>query len=102
MTKLLDTHVTFDEDHHHGKQDTLVMKHEQIIPAQFLDDCIEKRNESGKHRERELMLAAEIPVVIVEKWLREGYDVFKEPVRKSLQRLRDQGLDYCITTNKRV
>lgn len=80
----------------------LILEHDQEIPAEFVSQLRGIKADSGSVREREFMLAASIPTIVVEQWKREGYDVMVEPVRETLKRLREKQLDAFITTNKRV
>lgn len=45
---------------------------------------------------------ASIPTAVVEKWMREGFDVFTAPAREIIARLRRENLEAFITTNKRI
>ena len=78
------------------------IKHSQEIDPALLDYIKDVKHAQHNRREGEFMLAASIPVVIHEKWLREGYDCTREPIQKTLQRLRAQGLDGFIATDKRI
>ena len=101
--KLHDKLVSFDEDHHSGKYDTLIIKHEQEIPDEYIADLKRQKIESDLERIGDFWKVGEVPVVLVEKWVREdGYDVYKAPVRETLARLRKEQLDAFILTNKRV
>lgn len=78
-----------------------VIRRVQTIPDEFTRRLADERFESWRPA-GEMHRAASIPNAVVEKWLREGYDVFQEPISKSLKKLRDEGLDAFITTNKRL
>lgn len=95
--KILDSFTDFEDN-----ADGLLIKRQQEIPEDFLSDLKRQREDSTSVREREFMHVASIPVIVHEKWLKEGYDCTKAPVRETLKRLREQGLDAFITTNKRV
>jgi hypothetical protein len=82
--------------------DGLVIKRQQEIPQSLIDDLKERRVNSDHKREGEFMLACSIPVIIHEKWLREGYDCTREPARKTIARLKTEGLDAFIATNKQL
>jgi len=97
MTKIHDIQLDFDET-----TDGLVVHKSQYIDPAFLDSLKEQRHESKHARSGEYHQAASIPVVIVEKWMQEGYDVYTEPVRKTLAKLKAEGLDYFITTDKNI
>jgi hypothetical protein len=92
-----DSRVSFG-DH----EDGLLVKRAQEIPEEFLDDLKDRRFASQGRPEGDFMHVASIPVVVVEKWLREGFDVFKEPYREILKRLHNEHLDAFIATDKRV
>ncbi|MEX3935074.1 hypothetical protein AB4Y32_25335 [Paraburkholderia phymatum] len=79
-----------------------VIETHQVIPDSLLRDLEEKRLNSHTAREREFMEVASIPVCIVDKWLREGYDVFAEPIRKTVAKLKSENLEYFLSTAKEV
>lgn len=93
--KIHDIAVDFDQN-----SDGLVIQKSQEIPQWYVDQLKDQRFNSKSNPAGEYHRAASIPVVIVEKWLKEGYDVYNEPVAKSLARLKAEGLDYFITTDK--
>jgi hypothetical protein len=97
MTQLIDINrsVQSNEDGH-------IIERVQQIPQEFLDGLKAKRDVSKERREREFMHCASIPVVVVEKWLAEGYNVYTEPVSKSMARLKNENLDYFLATAKQV
>jgi hypothetical protein len=48
------------------------------------------------------MHVASIPVCLVDKWMREGYDVYQEPIRKSVAKLKHENLEYFLATAKEI
>jgi len=94
---IIDTSVDF-----HDSADGLLIQHHQEIPQSFLDQLKEARNGSAGRPMRDFERVASIPVSVYEKWLREGYDAQKEPVSKTLAKMRIEGLEYFITTEKRI
>ena len=76
--------------------------HEQNITQSFLDSTKAAREDSLNHREGEYMRVASVPVAVHEQWLREGFDMMKEPARAILMRLKQQDLNAFITTKKQV
>jgi hypothetical protein len=82
--------------------DGVYVERYQEIPQWWIDQLKEARAETKRAPSGEYHRAASIPQVVVDKWLSEGYDVFKEPVSKSLAKLRAEGLDYFITTDKQL
>lgn len=81
----------------------LFLTRTQEIPDDFLSMLKGIKADSTDQREGEFMLAASIPEEVCNQWLlRDGYDVTKEDIRTTLKKLRAEGLDAFITTNKRV
>lgn len=74
----------------------------QEIPQWWIDNLQAAKADTKHARTGEYHRAASIPQVVVDKWLSEGYDVFKEPVAKTLAKLRSENLDYFITTEKNL
>jgi hypothetical protein len=95
--KFYDSDYTIDEN-----TDGLVIQRYQEIPQDFLDNLKRKRDESMNVREQNYMHVASIPVEIVEKWQREGFDFQNESVRKIVAKLKSENLDAFLVTNKAV
>jgi len=95
--RIIDPNIDFHED-----PNGLVIEQKQEITQSFLDRLKEARNGSTQAPAAEFHLAASIPVVVYEKWLREGYDCANEPISKTLAKLRAESLDYFIATDKRL
>jgi hypothetical protein len=95
MSTLHDIQVDFDEN-----TEGLIIKKSQNISQEYIDSLKDARFESKNRRAGEYHRAASVPTVIVEKWLKEGYDIFQEPVAKTLAKLKAENLDYFITTDK--
>lgn len=89
----------------HGVGGERTIARHQHIPQAFLDGCKEERDFGfAKGDLPDNMTVARVPVVVVEKWLREGFDIFaaENDDRAIVRRLRAQGLDQFITTNRKV
>ena len=84
--------------------DGLVLKQSQDISQSFLDGIKDTRNASLDKREGDYMSVAQIPVVVVEKWMREGFDILGPGVTAAeiVKRLKAENLDAFLTTEKRV
>lgn len=94
--KFNDSDIAFGEN-----TDGLVIERYQEIPHSFIDKLKDERFQNSQGRVKgEMHRAASIPVAVVEKWQREGYDVFKEPIKKTLARLKAENLDSFITSDK--
>lgn len=92
-----DITTNFDE-----QGSNLVIAKEQDITDEYLQSLKDARNGSKNRRAGEFHRAASIPVILHEKWLKEGYDCTQEPIRKTLARLKAEGLDYFVTTDKAI
>lgn len=99
MTKVIDTKVEFLEGEHDAQ---LVIKKTQDIPQEHIDSLKEARAASTSRKMGDWHRAASIPTSVYEAWLRAGYDAQKEPIAKTLAKLRQEGLDYFITTDRRL
>jgi hypothetical protein len=82
--------------------DGLLIKKEQYIPDDFLDANKDDRFESTHTRAKEYHRFASIPVVVVEQWLKEGFDVYREPAKEIIKRLKQQNLQAFLTSNKSI
>ncbi len=74
----------------------------QEIPDHILDDLNLSRTDSGNKREGEMMKVASIPVVVVDKWMREGFDVFKASAKEIVAKLKAEDMGYFMATNKNI
>lgn len=74
--------------------DTLAIERTQEIPDGFLDDL--RRREENRNKKSELRHVASIPVAVVEKWMREGFDIYRAPGKDIIKRLHAEGLDGFI------
>ena len=77
-------------------------KHTQNISQSFLDDLKDARNASKDQDEGEYMRVASIPVIVVEQWMREGFNIYEATPQEIVQRLKDQNLDYFMATEKSI
>lgn len=82
--------------------DGLFMKKEQLIPDDFFEQTRDARFESSNNRMKDYHRFASIPVVVVEQWLREGFDVYKEPAKEIIKRLKRENLEAFLTSNKSI
>lgn len=76
------------------------IKRVQEIPDDFLQSCSDNRLASNGNKMGDLHQFASIPTAVVDHWSRQGFDVFKEPMKAILKRLRDEDLTAFITTDK--
>ena len=98
-TNLVGTKVDFGEH-----ADGLFIKKSQDIPQHLLDDLKDQRNQSTTRREGEFMKVASIPTVIVEKWLKEGFNILDPNVngKEIVRRLKAENLDAFLATDKEI
>ena len=96
MPALLDVHASLVE----GAGDRAIHR-TQEIPEDFIQHLKDIRSES-KRPAGEMHHAASVPVAVHELWLRQGFDMFQAPAREIIARLRREGLDDFIVTDKRL
>jgi hypothetical protein len=77
-------------------------RHTQEIPMDFLDSLQSERLASAAVRAGELHRVCSIPTAVVEIWQRQGFDIQKMRAREILAKLRKDGLDAFITTQKHI
>jgi len=85
--------------------DGLFMKSSQNITQEYLDGLKQQRDASGSVREGDFMRVASIPTVIVDKWMREGFDILSDrniTAHDIIKRLKAEHLDGFLTTTKTV
>ena len=85
--------------HEHGQ---LIQKNTQHISQSYLDDLKDARNDSGSKPTGEMMRVASIPTAVVEKWMREGFNIWEAKGSEIVRKLKNEDLDMFLTTNKRV
>lgn len=95
--QFIDQNVAFDEN-----SEGLVIERYQEIPQAFMDRLKAEKSASGSVREGDTMRVASIPVIVVEKWMREGFDFHNATAKQIIAKLRLEHLDAFITTEKQV
>lgn len=97
-----------DKDMHDIKTDFIqqgkdvIRKNTQHIPDHFLRTLKAERDASMSQREGEFMKVASIPVAVIDKWKREGFDIYQVNGKEILKKLKEEDLDAFITTNKSI
>tara|TARA_Y100000022_G_C13078525_1_gene296690 strand:+ start:305 stop:610 length:306 start_codon:yes stop_codon:yes gene_type:complete len=94
---LLDPDVNFIQDN-----DRVMREHSQKISKAFLDDLKDSRNQTSDVPSGEFLRVASIPTGVVEKWLREGFNVWEASGKEIVKRLKNENLDYFLATDKRI
>lgn len=87
--------ISFDED-----DKKLIIKREQYIPDEMLSALRREREDSLSTPAGEFHRVASIPTAVVDKWLSQGFDIYKAPVEDILLRLRLEELEGFITSKK--
>ena len=82
--------------------DGLFVQKAQEITDEYIDGLKESRIMSTSKPAGEYHRVASVPAALVEKWLTEGFDVYKESPKAILKRLRREDMGYFITTNKSI
>ena len=84
--------------------DGVFRKHTQNIDQKLIDSLARQRHETAGKREGEFMHVASIPTIIVEKWMREGFNVMsgEHSAAEIVKRLKQENLEAFLATEKRV
>ena len=82
--------------------DKLVLHHSQNISKSFLDDLTDSRNHTSGVPSGEFLRVASIPTIVVEKWMREGFNIWEASGREIVKRLKDEDLGGFMATDKRI
>ena len=82
----------------------LVRTDSQQISQGFLDDLKDKRNHSTNQLEGDFQHGASRPVIFVEKWKKEGFDIMdgSVPFKEIIKKLKAENLDGFMATEKSV
>ena len=98
--QLINQNITFQDD----PDAALVIKREQVIPQSFLDRLKADRDESSTRPMGDYHRVASIPVAVVEKWMREGFNIWDKNIKASevVARLKTENLEAFLTTTKRI
>lgn len=91
--------VDFEEDHGENR---LLIKHTQYIPDDYISELKKEKIDADHDRSGEFFKLAEIPVIFIERWMREGFDINRASAKEIVKKLRQDQLDAFITTNKRI
>ena len=104
MTNKNDVNLIGIDTEYDQDADGVFRKHTQNITQDFLDDIKEQRNASTERKEGEFMRVASIPTVVVEKWMREGFNILDPNVngKEIVRRLKAENLDAFLTTDKQI
>jgi hypothetical protein len=85
-----------------SRGDGLAIHREQTISDEFLDHLDSERLAASTVRAQDNLKVASVPVSVVEIWLRQGFDIYSAKPRDIVARLRKDGLDAFVTTNKKI
>lgn len=78
------------------------VRRDQVIPTSYLDELRAERDASSTTRAKEYHRVASIPVNLVELWLAQGFNVYTAEPDEIVKRLKAEGFDAFITSNKTV
>ena len=95
--KILETNVTLVK----GVGDELGVCYTQEIPDEFMQE-LNDRFVGTNDPSGELLCVGVVPSAVADRWMREGFNVFEEPVAKSVARLKAESMDRFVLTSKRI
>jgi hypothetical protein len=80
--------------------DELFITHTQEIPQHYLDE-LRQAKDDFKWNLNGFTKVATIPAALADKWLNEGFDIYKAPANEILKRLRMEEYDIFATAGNR-
>lgn len=83
-----------------GTDDVEAVRTVQEIPQEFLDKCAQERFASSHGPMGDYHKFASIPVAVVDQWMKDGFDVYREPLKAIVARLKKENLDAFLTSNR--
>lgn len=79
----------------------IAIQRDQMVTDEHLQALAQARADSAAPA-GEMHRVASVPVAVVEKWLAEGFDIYRESARAIVAKLRSEDLGAFVTTTKRV
>lgn len=95
--KLLDTNVALLES-----AGDLGVRYTQEIPDDFIQDIQDRFTGANERINGNFLFAGSVPAATVDRWMREGFNVFEEKIPTILARLRAENMGKFIATSKRI
>jgi len=78
----------------------LFIRNRQEIPQDFLDGLKDYRNATASEPCKDHVRVASIPVSVAHAWKQQGFDVFEMTIPEIIKKLKADGLDMFLTTDK--
>jgi len=78
-----------------------VIARQQEMPEEYLD-LLKRQQEEFRWNLNGFTKVASIPQAVADKWLREGFDIYKAPANEIIRRLRMEELDLFVTAGNRT
>ncbi len=94
--QILDAEATITRD-----VDGLVLEKTQELTPDFLAWC-QSVKDASHERATDYHLAVSVPTIFVEKWAREGFDIYRASLKDIRKRLHAEGLDAFDVSKKRL
>lgn len=85
-----------------AEDDKLVRVYGQEFPSHYWEGLQWARAEDARSKTGDLWRVGSIPAVFVEKWLRQGFNIWQEPAKAIVKKCREENLQDFLTTGKRV
>jgi hypothetical protein len=99
MTKIIGTKHNIIDGNTQGE---LIVTRSQEIPQEYLDGIKAARDASTSAPIGDMMYVGSVPGVVVEQWINEGFDFENASFAEIIAKLKYDGLDGLIGTNRRV
>lgn len=94
---LLSKKTFFSNDASSG---SLILTNTQVLPDSYLENLRLAREASLSQPMGETHRFASIPQAVADKWIQDGFDFYKAKPSEIIARLKTEGLDCLVTTNR--
>lgn len=85
-----------------GNVGDTVIENSQAIPSEFIDSLKSERYAKEALRMGDYERVASVPTSVYDIWQKQGRDPYRAPAKDIVKWLKEDGLDYFVTTSKRV
>lgn len=79
----------------------LGVEFKQEITSEFLQD-IQDRFTHANDPTGEFLFVGSVPTAVADRWMREGYNIYEEPIAKTLAKLKAENMGKFIATSKSI
>ena len=96
------TNIDFTENRQGDQLESAIITSSQEITPEFLRQQKQLREMSSRGPAGEYHEVCAIPQILVDRWKKEGFDVFTESAKSIVAKLKVEGFEYFMSTTKKL